>query len=208
MLRETVKKTVSGWKFRLSRRAVIVMAISILLVASLVVIWSVSASNTIIPIGIIVHHSALMPPIGRMGAMTRDRLPQDLESLDEFHRRRGFGVFYWGRFYHIGYHYLIFPDGRIEAGRPEHCVGAHARGFNNYLGIALIGDFSSKENPEGAIGPPRPTPEQMQSLVSLCRSLRIRYGLPLNRILRHNDVARTQCPGDRFPYREFLLSLQ
>ena len=88
----------------------VIGVIGAMIAASLVVlVWAVSASNTIRPIGIIIHHSGLMPPIMSLGAMTRDRLPMDVESWDAFHQRRGFRAFYWGHFYHIGYHYLIFP---------------------------------------------------------------------------------------------------
>ena len=192
----------------LSARTVIGV-IGAMIAASLVVlVWAVSASNTIRPIGIIIHHSGLMPPIMSLGAMTRDRLPMDVESWDAFHQRRGFRAFYWGHFYHIGYHYLIFPDGRVEEGRPEHCVGAHARGFNNYLGIVLIGDFSSRDNPHGEKGPIAPTPEQMRALIALCRRLQFRYRVPVDRVLQHRDVARTECPGDRFPYQQLIESLR
>ena len=36
--------------------------------------------------------------------------------------------------------------GEVRQGRSEHCVGTYAKGFNSYLGIVLIGDFSSKDN--------------------------------------------------------------
>jgi len=89
-----------------------------------------------------------MPAIIGLGANATDGLPLDLDSWDQFHRLRGFSVFYWGRVYHLGYHFMIFPDGTVKQGRPEHCVGAHAKSFNSYLGIALIGDFSTRATPE------------------------------------------------------------
>lgn len=60
-----------------------------------------------------------------------------------------FETFYWGQIYHIGYHYIILPDGTLESGRPEKCKGAHAVGYNDYLGICLIGDFSPGDNING-----------------------------------------------------------
>jgi len=45
----------------------------------------------------------------------------------------------------IGYNFLIGEDGRAYEGRGWTCVGAHAPGCNTRsIGIAFIGDFSSK----------------------------------------------------------------
>ena len=191
-----------------SRRTISAVLTPAVLAVVFIVVWTVSATNTIQPVGIVLHHTGLMPPIVRLGTMTSDRLPQDVDTWDEFHERRGFGAFYWGHYYHIAYHYIVLPDGTVKPGRPEHCVGAHARGFNNYIGIALVGDFSSKDNPHGEMAPPAPSRQQMDSLLALCRNLRAKYSIPLDRILRHRDVARTECPGDRFPYADLIHALQ
>jgi N-acetylmuramoyl-L-alanine amidase len=189
-------------------RAIAAALILAVVAGTFIVMWAVSATNTIHPAGIILHHTALMPPIVSIGTMTADRLPDDVETWDDFHKRRGFGAFYWGRYYHIGYHYMILPDGTVKQGRPEHCVGAHARGFNDYIGIVLVGDFSSKDNPHGEKAPPAPSRQQMDAVLALCRTLKVKYSIPLARILRHRDVARTECPGDRFPYAELIHALQ
>jgi len=156
--------------------------------------------NTITPIGIIIHHSAVLPGDGSV--------PQDAKDVDTFHRERGFDIVCGGREYHVAYHYLVLPDGTVKAGRPENCEGAHARGYNQYLGIAVFGDFSSVDNPRGQKGEMKPTPKQMTALTELCRRLVARYHIPLHRVMRHSDVSRTQCPGDRFPFQAFLLGLQ
>ena len=174
-----------------------------LFVGTFLIVWALSQSNTISPNGIVIHHTSVMP-----GTSAMEKLPLDRDSWDEFHRRRGFSVFYWGHIYHIGYHYMIFPDGRVERGRPEHCVGAHAKGFNSYLGVVLVGDFSTKDKPAGDEALAAPTTEQMHTLVVLCRHLRDRYNIPLGRVVRHSDIGRTECPGNRFPYDEFLRQLQ
>ncbi len=153
--------------------------------------------NTITPVGIIIHHSVFIP-----SSQTAEG------EVDRFHDRAGFAISCFGRTYHIAYHYLILPDGNIKAGRPERCEGAHARGYNSYLGIALVGDFSSEDNPTGKIKPATPTAKQMQSLVQLCQRLRNTYHIPIQRLMRHSDVARTKCPGDRFPFAQFLAELQ
>jgi hypothetical protein len=156
--------------------------------------------NTITPFGIIIHHSAVIPG--------ETSVPTSTLEVDDFHRERGFDIVCQGREYHVAYHYLVLPDGTVKSGRPERCQGAHARGYNAYLGIALSGDFSSTDNPRGEKGPMEPTSKQLQALVQLCRRIMDRYNIPLQRVLRHSDVASTRCPGDRFPFSEFLHSLQ
>lgn len=161
---------------------------------------TISYRNSIEPAGIIIHHSAI--------PLSNDEQPTDASRLDEIHRRRGYGIFYWGRYYHIGYHYVILSNGTIQNGRPEHCQGAHASGYNSYIGICLIGDFSAADNPSGERGLQEPTEAQLRALTNLCRQLQQRYNIPAQRILRHNDVnPDTTCPGNRFPYQRLLDDL-
>ena len=55
-----------------------------------------SVFSLIRPAGIVVHHSVLVPDV------------QNAEQeLDRFHSNRGFGVYCFGRVYHVAYHYLI-----------------------------------------------------------------------------------------------------
>jgi N-acetylmuramoyl-L-alanine amidase len=156
-----------------------------------------SLRNTITPIGIIIHHSAI-PRRPDGGSI-------DARLIDEIHQRRGYRTFYWGRVYHVGYHYIILPDGTVQQGRPEHCKGAHASGYNSYIGICLVGDFSSGDNPNGERGLMAPTEAQMTALIDLCKRLSVDYQIPAEHILRHSDVKQnTDCPGDRFPYQRLL----
>jgi hypothetical protein len=159
--------------------------------------------NTITPAGILIHHSGLIPI--KVAAQLRE---QAIDMIDEFHARRGFEIFCFGRIYHVGYHYLILPDGKVETGRPERCEGAHARGYNSFIGIALVGDFIPASNPSGLYGPSTPTHAQMRSLVKLCRRLRWRYHIPIQRVMRHSDVTSTYCPGSRFPIQALLRALE
>ena len=43
----------------------------------------------------------------------------------------------------IGYHYVIFPSGRIYEGRPDSVYGAHTRGANDELGFAFAGNYET-----------------------------------------------------------------
>ena len=159
----------------------------------------ISFFNTITPSGIILHHTGSIPGT--------DKLPTSAAEIDDYHDSRGFSIECFGKEYHIAYHYLILADGTVQQGRPERCEGAHAPGYNSYLGISVVGDFSSKDNPKGAKGPVKPSPQQIKSIVELCRRLRELYNIPLQHILRHSDVAPTKCPGDRFPFRMVLTQV-
>ena len=156
--------------------------------------------NTIIPTGIVLHHTAVIPG--------QEKPPKSERAIDQYHEERGFEILCSGRLYHVAYHYLIMANGTVRAGRPERCEGAHASGYNSYLGISIVGDFSSRDNPTGARGPEKPTKAQMSSLVQLCRRLKTRYKIPLRNIIRHSDISNTECPGDRLPYEALLHRLE
>jgi hypothetical protein len=154
--------------------------------------------NTMNPTGIVIHHSALSA-----ADIAEFPGPTDASVIDALHERRGFAITCGGRRYHIGYHYVILPNGRIQRGRPENCVGAHVPAHNNTLGICLVGNFSMRANPSGRLGNERPTNAQIHSLVVLVRKLRKKYHIPCDQVLRHQDLnPRTLCPGDRFPWAD------
>jgi N-acetylmuramoyl-L-alanine amidase len=159
-----------------------------------------SVFNTILPTGIVIHHTAIIPG--------ENTLPRGKRDIDKYHETRGFEITCSGHVYHEAYHYLILPNGRVQAGRPERCEGAHAVGYNSYVGISVVGDFDGKDNPSGEKGPTQPTEKQIVSLVQLCRRLKDRYNIPLKHIVRHSDIANTRCPGDRFPFGSLLQKLQ
>lgn len=177
-----------------------VVVLSVLTLLSAGSIAVPSYLNTITPAGIILHHSAVPFP--------RDGSPLDVRVIDEIHRRRGFSIFYWGRFYHVGYHYIILPDGTVQTGRPERCQGAHTTGYNSLIGICLIGDFSSEGVADSRSGPTRPTPAQMQALIELITRLRQRYNISLDKVIEHRSVnPTTRCPGDQFPFQQLMQQL-
>jgi N-acetylmuramoyl-L-alanine amidase len=169
----------------------IILWIFIAVIASGVAIdCSISLANTISPMGIVIHHSAL---------------PNDesLAEIEQLHKSRGFGAFYWYRMHYIGYHYIVFPDGTIRETRPEHLRGAHARGANDMIGICVLGNFDSYT------GKATPTPAQMASLELLCRHLMRKYSFTTKQIHRHSDIdSYTVCPGDNFPFQRLLNDLK
>lgn len=86
------------------------------------------------------------------------------KEIDRWHKERG-----WDG---IGYHFIIRKDGSIEKGRSLNKKGAHAKGRNHYVGIALTGrdEFTN---------------EQKKSLQNLINDLGIKH------IERHHE----NCPG-------------
>ena len=99
----------------------------------------------------------------------------------------------------IGYHFVIRQNGNIEAGRPMETIGAHAgpQGNGDSIGICLVGNFM--EYP--------PTSQQIQSLVQLVIYLQEIYKTKLE-VIKHKDVNPTKCPGDLFPWAEFVQALE
>ena len=84
----------------------------------------------------------------------------------------------------VGYHYIIRADGTIEKGRDINTIGAHAKGRNNYIGIALTGydEF---------------TDAQYKSLAKLFNKLDLQYLQP------HHE----NCPGDNFNWIKLMQEI-
>lgn len=73
-----------------------------------------------------------------------------VESIRRYHKSLG-----W---HDIGYHYVIYPDGSVHAGRPVEEVGAHCPGHNTQsIGIAYVGGLDATATP--------PTPEPRRSVL-------------------------------------------
>ena len=127
-----------------------------------------------IPQNLILHHSAV----------SRTQNSQQFTAIDNYHKSKG-----WGK---IGYHYLIEPDGELKTGRAPSEIGAHcSQQLMNYrsLGICLTGSFDLEE----------PTKLQLQTLTKLVRVLRLRYGIPAQKLFAHRYFANYKsCPGTNF----------
>jgi len=137
---------------------------------------------------IIIHHSATDSG--------------NANSLYDLHNRRGFNG--------LGYDFIIDngtgskQDGQIEvSGRwIKQMDGAHCKagGMNHKgIGICLVGNFSREDV----------SAKQLDSLVYLVNLLRKYYKIPRSNILGHSQVpgAATECPGLRFPWKEFKSKL-
>lgn len=103
-----------------------------------------------------------------------------VQDIDRWHRQRG-----WRG---IGYHYVIYRDGSVHAGRSLQIVGAHCKGHNAMsIGICYIGGLSKDGKPKDTR-----TPEQKQALKALIMKLKKDY--PNATIHGHNEFAVKACP--------------
>lgn len=110
-----------------------------------------------------------------------DDLDVGFKDINQWHKERGFssptGI-------HCGYHWIIRRDGRVEAGRPEHEIGAHVHGHNsNSIGVVWVGRKA-------------PSVEQYRSLLRVLRDLCDRYKVPADKVLGHRELNPGKtCPN-------------
>lgn len=89
----------------------------------------------------------------------------------------------------IGYHFVVYPDGRIVQTNALTTVAYHARQFNAMgVGIALLGDFESAP----------PAQDQLDATAALCVWLRRGLRLPVDAIQGHRELVNVTCPGDQW----------
>lgn len=90
----------------------------------------------------------------------------------------------------IGYHYVVYRDGSIHAGRPVGQVGSHVAGHNTgSIGIVYVGGVSA----DGKTPKDTRTAAQRASMLWLTRQLVARHGI--KRVRGHNEVAAKACPS-------------
>ena len=107
----------------------------------------------------------------------------------------------------IGYHFVIGNGNGMEDGEIEptfrwrqQLQGAHAgvADFNQHgIGIVLIGNFENTP----------PSEAQTASVKRLVGVLKREYGVAGNRVVGHNDVKATECPGKHFPMSDVRDSI-
>jgi hypothetical protein len=80
----------------------------------------------------------------------------------------------------IGYHFVVFPSGRVYEGRGMLVTGAHCYGHNTEPSLSFAGDYSKREPDRRAI---TAFGEMIEHL-------------NLNGWRGHRDGYNTSCPGD------------
>lgn len=124
--------------------------------------------------------SYLYKPKGIILHCTASNGNYTLEQLYKDHIKRGFDT--------IGYHYTIKTTGEILITRPINQIGAHAKGYNDYIGIAYIGGIKNNK-PRNTM-----TDIQIESLGTLLYALMDTYKFNSRNILLHNEIANKECP--------------
>lgn len=90
----------------------------------------------------------------------------------------------------IGYHFVIYRDGTVHAGRDIDVAGAHCAGHNaRSIGVCYIGGCAA----DGTTPKDTRTLAQRESLVRLLTELRRIY--PKAAIHSHSDFAAKACPS-------------
>lgn len=107
-----------------------------------------------------------------------------VEDITRWHKARGFKT--------IGYHYVVYRDGSVHAGRPVNEIGAHCLGHNaNSIGVCYIGGLAT----DGKTPKDTRTGAQKEALRNLLKKLVKDYHLPKGSIHGHRDFAAKACPS-------------
>jgi N-acetylmuramoyl-L-alanine amidase len=129
----------------------------------------------------IIHHCTATPE-------GKDYTVNDIRA---WHKQRGFSD--------IGYHYVIYRDGRVMVGRPIGQIGAHVEGHNTgTVGISYVGGVAA----DGKTAKDTRTAAQRASLLWLTAQLCRKF--PIAKVTGHNQYANKACPS--FDVRKDALS--
>jgi N-acetylmuramoyl-L-alanine amidase len=112
---------------------------------------------------------------------TPDGRHVDVATIRSWHKKRG-----WSD---IGYHYVIYLDGSVHAGRDVAKVGAHVAGHNaDTIGVVYVGGTDAGGKAKDTMNAAQET-----AFVNLVKHLRDQYG-PLT-LHGHNEYAAKACPS-------------
>ena len=112
---------------------------------------------------------------------TREGQHVDVQTIRKWHLDRG-----WKD---IGYHYVIYLDGSVHAGRALNQVGAHVSGHNHdSVGIVYVGGCDKNMKPKDTM-----TELQEIAVVNLVDALRKKYGWMT--LHGHNEFSAKACPS-------------
>ena len=140
-----------------------------------------------------------MRKIDRIVIHTNGSPGRTVNQIRLYHRLKG-----WKD---IGYHYVVYEDGSVHPGRPEHLPGAGVKGLNAHtLHVCFVGN-----------GDARPlTPAQLNHGLKFVAALRARYGLKYQHVIGHRETrylvpaaiaTKKTCPGvkvDMLQVRELV----
>jgi len=130
----------------------------------------------------LVHRNGPPPHIIWHHAAAKDISADQIHAL---HIRNG-----WSG---IGYHFFVDKQGRIYRGRPLWAMGAHARDYNDSIGICAEGAYHVEKTMPA---------KQLGALQELHDHLHSAYPKATDK--KHSDVNATACPGKFYPYRAVI----
>jgi hypothetical protein len=114
-----------------------------------------------------------------------------------------------GNHWVTGYHCVVQASGSIHQFCRWDRYGNHAVGYNKRsLGISFNGNFETDptipfSNPDGRMGPPTPTEEQLKAGARVVTFWTFIYNIEVDfdkLIIPHNQISSKTCPGSAFPY--------
>lgn len=117
-----------------------------------------------------------------------------------------------GNHWITGYNCVITAGGSIHPFCRWDRYGNHAAGYNlRSLGLAFNGNYETNSsipfsNPDGRMGPPRPTEAQLKAGARVVTLWTFLYGMEVDfkkAIIPHKEISNKTCPGSAFPYQEF-----
>ncbi|MFW6101519.1 MAG: N-acetylmuramoyl-L-alanine amidase [Bacteroidota bacterium] len=120
-----------------------------------------------------------------------------------------------------GYHCVVFPDGTIRVLCRWDRFGNHALPFNRKsFGIAFQGNFETRpgvpfSNHDGRFGMKKPRQPQLKASARVVALYTLMQDVPFafpeepdendpKGIMPHNKIANKSCPGNNFPYQDFM----
>ena len=105
----------------------------------------------------------------------------DVDTIRVWHKARG-----WSD---VGYHFFIYIDGSVHAGRAVEKTGAHVAGHNaTTIGVVYVGGTDAAGKAKDTMNAAQET-----AFVNLVKHLRDEYG-PLT-LHGHNEYAAKACPS-------------
>lgn len=115
-------------------------------------------------------------------AATPEGRDYTVKDIDAWHRARKFDG--------IGYHYVVYRNGKIELGRSIDEIGAHVLDHNvGTIGACYIGGMDRR----GKKPKDTRTAAQRAAMLSLTKQLAATYDL--KKISGHNQYAQKACPS-------------
>lgn len=107
---------------------------------------------------------------------SQEGVNQTVSAIRNYHvKKRG-----WSD---IGYHFVIYLDGSVHAGRPLDKIGAHCTGHNSYsIGICYVGGLDKNGKPKDTR-----TDAQKKGLLELITRLKKQY--PKVKVIGHRDTS-------------------